>query len=157
MLGAFLTVILFSFAAISGRRLTHYISGTEANLTRLLFVAMVLGVTTYWLRSTISLAAFPYLFASGCVGFGIGDLSMFQAYPRIGTRRTIVLIQCLAPPFAALGEWAWLGHAPTWTQAICGLVILAGVGIALMPGKADAQPTHGLTAGICFGVVSAIC
>jgi drug/metabolite transporter (DMT)-like permease len=82
---------------------------------------------------------------------------MFQAYPRIGTRRTIVLIQCLAPPFAALGEWAWLGHAPTWLQAGFGILILAGVGIALMPGRAEAQPTHGLVAGTCFGVVSALC
>lgn len=91
------------------------------------------------------------------VGFGIGDLALFQAYPRLGARRTMVLVQCLAAPFGALLEWAWLQRAPTLAQAGFGAVILAGVGVALMPRRADAQPTHGLVAGICFGTLSALC
>ena len=35
MLAAFLTTILFSLSALSGRRLAHYVSGTQANLLRL--------------------------------------------------------------------------------------------------------------------------
>jgi drug/metabolite transporter (DMT)-like permease len=157
MLAAFITTILFSFSAISSRRLRNHFGGIEANLFRLCVVVLMLGAGVYLCRSHFSPQAFPYLFASGCVGFGIGDLSMFQAYPRIGTRRTMVLIQCLAAPFGALAEWAWLGHAPTWVQAGFGTIILAGVGIALMPRKADAEPTHGLVAGICFGLLAAVC
>jgi drug/metabolite transporter (DMT)-like permease len=81
---------------------------------------------------------------------------MFQAYPRIGTRRTMVMVQCLAAPIAAIAEWAWLGNAPTIAQACWGILILIGVGVALLPGKTEAQPTHGLTAGILFGLLSAI-
>lgn len=155
--GAFLATILFSLSAITGRRLSHYISGTQANIVRLIFAATVLGTFSHLFGFGLGGAGFPILFLSGCVGFGIGDLSMFQAYPRIGARRTIVLIQCLAAPFGALIEWLWLHHTPTPAQALCGLVILAGVGIALMPGKNEAQPTHGLLAGTLFGILSGFC
>ena len=157
MLAAFLTTILFSFSAISGRRLANHLRGTQANLTRLIVAAVLVGVWSHWFGFGIRGAAFPMLFLSGCVGFGIGDLALFQAYPRIGSRRTMVLVQCLAAAFAALTEWAWLGHAPTPAQAGFGALILAGVGVALMPGKAETQPAPGLTAGILFGVLAAFC
>jgi drug/metabolite transporter (DMT)-like permease len=157
MLAAFLATVLFSFSAITGRRLSHLVSGTKANLARLLVAGAVLGTWSHCFGFGLHGAAFPILFISGCVGFGIGDLSMFQAYPRIGARRTIVLIQCLAAPFGGVLEWLWLGHAPTLAQAICGTVILAGVGVALMPAKADTQPSREITRGILFGVLSAFC
>jgi drug/metabolite transporter (DMT)-like permease len=68
----------------------------------------------------------------------------------------MVLVQCLAAPFAALTEWAWLGHAPTFAQAGYGALILMGVGVALLPKKTEAEPTHGLTAGILFGLIAAL-
>ena len=157
MLAAFLATILFSLSAITGRRLSHYISGTQGNIGRLLCAALVLGTFSHLFGFGLHGAAFPVLFLSGCVGFGIGDLSMFQAYPRIGARRTIVLIQCLAAPFGALIEWLWLHNTPTPKQAFYGVVILLGVGIALMPSKKDAQPTQGLLAGTLFGILAGFC
>jgi len=157
MLAAFLATILFSLSAISGRRLSHYISGTQANLARLLVACLVLGTFAHLVGFGVRGVAFPILFLGGCVGFGIGDLSMFQAYPRIGARRTIVLIQCLAAPFGALIEWLWLHHVPTPAQAFYGLIILAGVGIAIMPAKTEAQPTQGVVAGTLFGILSGLC
>jgi drug/metabolite transporter (DMT)-like permease len=157
MLAAFLTVILFSASAITGRRVSGFLTSTQANLSRLLLAASLLGLWSHLFGFGIRGPAFPLLFLSGCVGFGIGDLAMFQAYPRIGARRTIVMIQCLAAPFAALMEWAWLHNQPTGLQILFGATILAGVGIALMPRKQDAQPTHGLGVGIFFGTLSAFC
>jgi drug/metabolite transporter (DMT)-like permease len=157
MLAAFLATILFSFSAITGRRLSSFVSGTQANVARLILASLVLGTVAYLLGLGIRGVAFPILFLSGCVGFGMGDLAMFQAYPRIGARRTILLIQCLAAPFGAVLEWLWLNQVPTRAQAIYGSIILAGIGIALMPGKAEAQPTDGVLAGTLFGVLSAFC
>ena len=157
MLAAFLATILFSFSAITGRRLSHFVTGTHANIVRLFCASAVLGSLAFLFGRTIGRDTFPFLFLSGCVGFGIGDLAMFQAYPRLGSRRTMVMIQCLAAPFGGLLEWLWLNHTPTLTQAIFGAIILAGVGLALMPRKTEAQPTHGLTAGILFGTLSAFC
>jgi drug/metabolite transporter (DMT)-like permease len=157
MLPAFLATILFSLSAVSGRRLSHYLGGTEANLFRLLVAAVLLGAWAHWFGFGLGGSALPLLFVSGCIGFGVGDLALFQAYPRIGTRRTMVLVQCLAAPFGALTEWAWLGHAPTGPQALFGCVILAGVAVALMPGQGEGQPVHGLAAGIFFGTLAALC
>ena len=157
MLAAFLATILFSFSAITGRRLSHFVTGTQANVVRLTFAAAVLGTLAGLCGTAIRGETFLLLFLSGCIGFGIGDLSMFQTYPRLGARRTMVMIQCLAAPFGGLLEWLWLNRAPTVAQAIYGAIILIGVGLALMPREIEAQPTHGLSAGILFGALSAFC
>jgi drug/metabolite transporter (DMT)-like permease len=155
MLASFLTTILFSFSAISGRRLSLHLHGTKANLLRLMLGALLLGVFSHWFGFGVGGAGFAWLFLSGCIGFGVGDLALFQAYPRLGARRAMVMAQCVAAPMAALAEWAWLGHAPTLAQTGYAVLILAGVGLALLPHEDSDEPTHHLTAGILFGLVSA--
>ncbi|MEI6674968.1 MAG: DMT family transporter [Verrucomicrobiota bacterium] len=157
MFAALLTTLLFSFSALSGRRLANHLPGSLANLVRLILAAAVLGTYAHLYGFGVSGPAFSLLFVSGCIGFGVGDLALFQAYPRIGTRRTMVLVQCLAAPIAALTEWIWLGTVPSAGQALFGAVILLGVGVALMPGRDEVDPGAGLMVGGLFGVLAAIC
>jgi len=157
MFAALLTTLLFSFSALSGRRLANFLPGSLANLVRLILAASVVGAYSHLYGFGVSGPAFTLLFVSGCIGFGVGDLALFQAYPRIGTRRTMVLVQCLAAPIAALTEWVWLGTVPSAGQALFGAVILLGVGVALMPGRDEAGPTHGLVVGGLFGLLAAMC
>jgi drug/metabolite transporter (DMT)-like permease len=156
MFAAVLTTLLFSLSAICGRRVTHFLDGTHANLARLCFAALVLGLGSRIFGFEASGRAFPMLFLSGCVGFGMGDLAMFKAYRHIGVRRTVVIMQCLAAPFGAVGEWLWLGQAPTLAQAAYGFVTLAGVGIALTPATAESPTNRGAGIGIWFGTLAAI-
>jgi len=156
MLAAVLTTLLFSLSAIFGRRVSHLLSGTQANLGRLGFAALLLGLWSHLFGFGIHGRAFPILFLSGCAGFGLGDLAMFQAFRRIGARRTVVIIQCLAAPFGTVAEWLWLGHAPTFAQAAYGTVILAGVGIALLPANTEAPINRALGLGGLFGVLAAV-
>jgi drug/metabolite transporter (DMT)-like permease len=156
MLAAILTTLLFSVSAICGRRVSDSLSGTHANLGRLIFAAALLGLWSHVFGFGVRGRAFPILFASGCVGFGIGDLAMFQAYRRIGARRTVVIIQCLAAVFGTAAEWLWLGHAPTPAQAAYGAVILTGVGIALLPASGEAATSRSVGAGIAFGILAAV-
>src|SRR5712671_5256971 len=142
MLAAFLTTILFSLSAVFGRRLSHYVSGTRANLARLLLGATLLGTWSHLFGFGLGGAGFSFLFLSGCIGFGVGDLALFQTYPRIGARRAMVLVQCLAAPFGAVIEWLWLGHTPTLAQAGFGALILVAVGFALLPHEDSVGPTH---------------
>ncbi len=155
MLAAVLTTLLFSLSAIFGRRVSHLLSGSLANLGRLGFAATLLGLWSHFFGFGLHATAFPFLFLSGCVGFGIGDLAMFQAYRRIGARRTVVIIQCLAAPFGTVAEWLWLGHAPTLAQAAYGLVILAGVGTALLSATTEKAVPRGIIAGASFGLLAA--
>ena len=156
VLAAILTTLLFSLSAIFGRRLSHSVSGTYANLGRLVIAATLLGLWSHLFGFGMHGRAFPALFLSGCAGFGVGDLAMFQAYRRIGARRTVVIIQCLAAPVGTLAEWLWLRQAPTSAQAVFGTVILLGVGIALLPSRTEAPLGRGLGVGISFGVLGAI-
>jgi len=157
MFAAILTTLLFALSALSGRRLTRHLSGSLANLARLLVAALVVGTYAHWFGFGLGGPAFGWLFVSGCVGFGVGDLALFQAYPRIGTRRTMVLVQCLAAPIAALTEWAWLDTVPSCRQALFGVVVLTGVCVALMPQRHEVGPAHGLLAGTLFGLMAALC
>jgi drug/metabolite transporter (DMT)-like permease len=71
---------------------------------------------------------------SGLFGIGLGDTAYFQALPRLGSRRTVLLMQCLTAPFAALIEWLWLGTKLNFPEIFCITVILTGVAVALAPG-----------------------
>jgi len=155
MFAALLTTLLFSLSAISGRRLSGLLRGTHANLLRLLLGAVFLGGWAHLFGFGVGGAAFPVLFLSGGVGFGVADLALFQTYRRLGARRSMVMAQCVAAPIAALIEWLWLGHAPTLAQAGFAAIILAGVAVALLPHAETAEPANHLMAGILFGLVSA--
>lgn len=155
MVPSFLTIILFSLSAVSGRRLALHLHGTKANLLRLCLGAMMLGTFSHLFGFGLGGVAFPWLFVSGCVGFGLGDLALFQSYPRLGARRAVVMSLCLAAPMATLIEWAWLGYAPTLAQAGYAVLILAGVGLALLPHEDSDEPMHHLRAGVLFGLVAA--
>lgn len=155
MFPALLATVLYAFSAVAGRRLYHFFAGTQANFFRLIMAASLLGSWSHLFGFGLHGAAFPLLFLSGCAGFGLGDLCGLQTYPHLGARRTMVMIQCLAVPLATLIEWFWLGHAPTLVQAGFAILVLTGVGIALLPTKSD-EPTHGLKAGIFFGSLAAL-
>ena len=72
-------------------------------------------------------AGFSMLFWSGVIGFGLGDLALYMALPRIGSRLTLLIVHCVAAPFAAVVEWYWLQTGLSTTQAGCIVLILAGV------------------------------
>jgi drug/metabolite transporter (DMT)-like permease len=102
--------------------------------------------------------AFLWFFLSGIVGFGIGDVALYQALPRLGPPLSSMMTQCLAPPFAAITEWLWLGSTITWRQSTAILVILAGVGLALTPSDADKGKRRReiSVVGFFWGLLSAI-
>jgi len=98
-----------------------------------------------------------WFFVSGVVGFGVGDLALFGALPRIGPRLAILLTQCLAAPIAALVEWRWLGTKLGAEEMVCAAIILVGVAIALAPDRNLVVARGSFWVGIGLGFVSALC
>ena len=97
------------------------------------------------------------LFWSGVIGFGLGDLALYMALPRIGSRLTLLIVHCVAAPFAAVVEWYWLQTALSTSQAGCIVLILAGVALALIPTRRKGKESTFLsTAGILYGLVGAL-
>ncbi len=155
MTAAILATILFSLSAVSGKRLSHYLSGVEANFWRFLLSAFLLGAYAHSFGAGLEGGALGVFFISGVVGFGIGDYGLFRAYPILGSRLTMVMTQCLAAPFAASIEWLWLGETLSPGQVLAGTAILVGVGLALAPSETKDVDKKHWKAGIMWGLMSA--
>jgi drug/metabolite transporter (DMT)-like permease len=93
---------------------------------------------------------------SGLIGFGVGDLALYQAFPRIGSRLSMIMVHCLAAPIAAAAEWLWLGTELTIFQVCSSLIVLCGVGLALAPRENLHIPRKILLTGLMFGAVASL-
>ena len=133
MLAALLTTLLFATSAICGYRTAKQVGGVEANFWRITLATIFLTVWAFTFGHGFA-GAPEWFMLSGLFGIGLGDSAYFQALPRLGSRRTVLLCQCLTAPFAALIEWLWLGTKLNLPEILCIAVILAGVAIALAPG-----------------------
>lgn len=155
MFAAFLATLLFTISVTCGHRTAKLIGGVEANFWRLALATLMLGIWAYTGGSGLSGDAFSIFLISGLVGIGVGDAGLFQALPRLGSRLSLLLLQCLTAPLAAVVEWLWLGTTLGVPQVLCMLVILAGVGVALAPGEHLTIPRRALVAGVIFAVIGA--
>jgi uncharacterized membrane protein len=156
MLFAFLTTLLWSFSAIFARKLVDALGSTLANFSRLILATLLLAAWAYTGGCGIQGDGFHWYLLSGVVGFGFGDIALYFALARIGSRPTILLTQCLAAPLAALIEWAWLGTALTPAQLLYGAGVLVGVSLALLPQDNLHIPRAALGSGIGFGAMAAL-
>jgi drug/metabolite transporter (DMT)-like permease len=133
MLAALLTTLLFATSAVCGYRTSKQIGGVEANFWRIAIATLLLMAWTLAFGSGFT-GAPGWFMLSGLFGIGLGDSAYFQALPRLGSRRTVLMCQCLTAPAAALIEWLWLGAKLSFPQIVCIAVILIGVAVALAPG-----------------------
>lgn len=156
MLPAFLTTVLFSISAVCAQRTSKVLGGVQANLWRVVLATFLLGLWAHTLGQGISGTAFPIFLWSGLLGFGLGDVALYQALPRIGSRLSILLVHCLAAPFAAATEWLWLGTTMSGTQILAGIMILSGVALALAPGQHLQVSRKVFWTGVAGGVFAAI-
>ncbi len=155
MLPAFATTFLFAVSAVSANRSTRMLGGVAANFWRITLAAVLLGLWAHTVGAGLRGHAFTWFLLSGCVGFGLGDLALYQTLPRLGSRLSIMLVHCLAAPFAALIEWLWLGTTLTALQIGSSLTILAGVSLALAPDKRLQVERRVVTSGVIFGILAA--
>ncbi len=156
MLASFLTAIFFSLSVIFAAKSARALGGPVANLGRIVVALVVLGIWAHTAGAGLRGPALGWFFASGVIGFGLGDMALFGALPRIGPRLAILLTQCLAAPVAGFVEWAWLGTALHAAEIACAAVILAGVALALAPDHGWEGGRRVFWIGALFGVGSAV-
>ena len=108
----------------------------RANAMRLAAASLLLGLWVMWREPVnFSTRSVHRLLFSGVVGFGVGDVCLFLAYPRIGARLTILVNLCCAPVFGALADWGLVGTRFSGAQFLASGVILTGVVLALRAGR----------------------
>ena len=154
MLASFLTTILFSVSVVCATRSAKLLGGTEANFWRLALATVLLGIWAHCFGQGLSGDSFPLFLLSGVIGVG-ADVFLFQALPRIGSRLSVLIVQCFSALSAAAAEWVWMGTKLTaWQMAACA-TILTGVALALAPGKHLNATRQMLAGGIGFSLLAA--
>ncbi len=155
MLPALLAACFFALNATCASHSVRTHGTVVANVGRLAIAALLLGLFAHTLGNGFASASLPWFLLSGVIGMGLGDLGVFAALPLLGSRLTVLITQCLAAPLAALGEWLWLGTRLTAAQVAWGVVILAGVAVAIMPSRSDPPKVKVRPIGFLFGLVAA--
>jgi drug/metabolite transporter (DMT)-like permease len=157
MSAAFLAALLFAISAICGYRSSMQIGGAEANFWRICMATLCLALWAHIFGSGLEGAALPLFVLSGFFGIGLGDTGYFQALPRLGSRRAVLITQCFIPLFAILIEWLWLGTTLTIVQLLFIATILTGVALALAPRDHAKILPRQLWIGIAFSLFAAFC
>lgn len=156
MLGACLTALFFATSIIFANRSVRACGARTANIGRLVVAAVLLGAYAHGLSTGFASASTGWLMISGMVGMGIGDIAVFAALPMLGSRLTVLMVQCLAAPIAALTEWLWLGTTLSAAQVGWSTLILSGVALALMPSRRNPPRVQVKPLGFLFGFIGAL-
>jgi len=151
MIYAFATTVFFSLSTVLARRSQAAVGTIRANLGRLVIGVFFLGLWAFTFGRGLSGAGLPTFLLSGLAGMGIGDVAFFVALPLLGSRLTIMLMQCLSVPIAIVVEWLWLGTRLSTGQLLCSAVVLAG-----MPTRRDPPKVKVRSYGVIFGVLAAL-
>ena len=153
---AFATTLLWSLSAITARRLVDRMGSTRANFVRLLVAALLLAVWALAWGRGFAGRGMPWFVLSGVVGFGIGDTGLYFALPRLGSRLSLLMTQCLAAPIGAVAEWLWLGTTLSCLEILLGAGVIGGVVLALAPADNLHIPRGQLVPGIGWGLMAAV-
>jgi drug/metabolite transporter (DMT)-like permease len=156
MLAAFATTVLFSISAVCAQRTTRALGGIEANFWRIIVATLILAAWAHSVGQGFSGTALPWFLLSGLIGFGLGDLALYQALPRVGSRLSILIMHCVAAPVAAATEWIWLGTRMTALQIGAAGLVLVGVALAIAPGRHLNITRRTFWIGISAAVLGAI-
>ena len=155
MFAAILTTFCFAASAILARRSAGMLGSQSANLARQAVALLILGLWAHCFGQGMRGPGLPLFILSGVLGFGLGDITLFEALPRLGAGLTVLIVQCLAVPIGAITEWLWLGTRITPTQMVSAVVILAGVVLAIAPERESEIPKGYRMTGVVFAIIGA--
>ena len=153
---AILTAILFAGSAICNTRISSLLDTIAANLGRLLIAVVALGILTFVLDpNSFHPSGCLWLLLSGFVGFGIGDIALFSAFLRIGSRVTVLVNFCLGTIIGAVGDTLLLGDHVSFPEWGAIAIIFAGLALALLAQKRKGARHGSLAAGFAAAIIGA--
>lgn len=155
------TALLWALSLNLFRRPIDRYGARTVNLAKCLVATVLQGVTVLALGQMGALRGAPprfvaFVVLSGIVGLVVGDTALFGSAARIGVHRAL-LLQTLAPLFAALLARVWQAERLAPGQAGGGLLILAGVALVVAPrGQTGRASTRWVWGGVALGVLAAM-
>lgn len=129
-LAALTAALFWALATLLYNRSSLHLSAAQLNLVKGLVACPLLIICVYLFglgfEIQINSPALWLLLASGVIGITIGDTCYFSALRRLGPSHTI-LLEYLAPPFAAILAWFFLRERLSLIEIIAALTVIAGV------------------------------
>ncbi|MFL2483398.1 MAG: DMT family transporter [Verrucomicrobia bacterium] len=157
MIFAITTALLFAFSAICNTRVSRAMDQITANLLRLTTAAILLGIITFlFYPESFQFEASLWLALSGLIGFGIGDIALFIALSRIGSRLTILINFCTATVIGAFADKLLLNDSITFRTWSFICLVLIGLIIALLPTKNSLTFLKGKGLGMITALIAGI-
>ncbi|MCC5879055.1 MAG: DMT family transporter [Idiomarina sp.] len=161
-LAALSAALFWALATLLYNRSSLHLSAAQLNLVKGLVACPLLLLSLYMfgLGFTLDLAspALWLLLLSGVIGITIGDTCYFSALRRLGPWHTI-LLEYLAPPFAAVLAWFVLKETLSLLEIIAAFTVIAGVIFVLTEKRMTNSPLPQRLnrAGLAFAVAAAWC
>jgi drug/metabolite transporter (DMT)-like permease len=118
--------------------------------------ALLLGLWAHILGQGLDGGQFRIVFLAGMIGFGGGGWCMFQAFPRIGSTLSLLIVECAAAILTTIAAMRVFGAAISLEQGIFVLMIIVGVSIALLPSKLPDVSRRTLLTGAAFAATAAV-
>jgi len=154
---AITTALLFAFSAICNTRVSRGMDQITANLIRLTLATVILGLITFiYFPDSFHLHASSILCLSGLIGFGIGDIALFLALSKIGSRLTILINFCTATIIGAFADIIFLKESMKLTTWLFILLILTGLTLAFFPNKKQKHNYKKLNLGIIAAFIAGL-
>jgi len=149
--------VLFAVSAVCGQSLSRQLGGVTANALRITIACSLLGIFTWGFSpGQIHPSTFPWFMISGVLGFGLGDVALFLAYPLLGARTAVLVNLCLATLVGAVCDWVFLGTRLAPAEIAAAALTLSGVVLAMHRKDEPFQWNAGLLlsifSGTCGGV-----
>ena len=154
---AITTALLFAFSAICNTRVSRGMDQITANLIRLTLSTLILGIITcIYFPDSFHIYASSILCLSGLIGFGIGDIALFFALSKIGSRLTILINFCTATVIGAFADIIFLKESMKLTTWLFIFLILTGLTIAFFPEKKQNHSYKKLKLGIIAAFIAGL-
>lgn len=159
-LAALSAALFWALATLLYNRSSLHLSAAQLNLVKGLVACPLLALCIYMFGFGLALdAASPALWLlllSGVIGITIGDTCYFSALRRLGPWHTI-LLEYLAPPFAAILAWWLLKERLSLLEIIAAFTVIAGVIFVLTEKRQRIQTTRLSRSGVGFAIIAAWC
>ncbi|MDT7525061.1 DMT family transporter [Pseudidiomarina sp. GXY010] len=158
-LAALTAALFWTLATLLYSQAGSYLSATQLNLVKGIVACPLLLIAGWFTGQLLTLEANPatyLLLASGVIGITLGDTLYFSALRRLGPWHTM-LLEYLAPPFAALLAWVLLAQGMRLQEVVAAAIIILGIVVVISEKPAAAKRVELSSSGIAAGVGAALC
>ena len=156
MSAALITTILFALTAVCATQSSLTYGPERANLGRLIIAVILLGCWAHMFGKGLGGGRLEVLILAGAIGFGGGGWCMFQAFPRLGSTLSLLVVECAAAVVTLVLGALFFRANLSLVQLGFIFLTLTGVVTALGPFRIPQVPPQILLVGIAFTVLAAV-